>query len=244
MAEAEWNICTDGLQMLECVCTTISRRKFGLLGHPSRAVRVAPGSQDRQPIRFGAYNEQLERFYSQGPRPWLAELVGDAFNPTSVGDWFHNSLSEWSKSLPKGHATAHVFRKTSLQHARSGEDVNRKVAEDARVSESVMMTHHVEETEQELRNKSNRTYHRILASLAPSVAQRYGYVELENSKLERRLKAAVTAKNWSAVAKLTAQLAKASAPKDPDFVNSCEQKAVRIKSSFGERRNSKCSQGF
>jgi hypothetical protein len=64
-------------------------------------------------------------------------MVGEQFRPVNLGDWFHERLAEWSASLTKGHATQHIFRKTTLQLARSGEDVNRQVAKDAKVSESV-----------------------------------------------------------------------------------------------------------
>jgi hypothetical protein len=42
-------------------------------------------------------------------------------------------------SVGKGGEHLHVFRKTSLQYARRGEDVNRQVAADARLGEGVMM---------------------------------------------------------------------------------------------------------
>ena len=68
----------------------------------------------------------------------------------------------------------HVFRKTALQHARSGEDLNERVANDAKVSASVMLGHYVTEGDEELRQASNRTYQRIAASLPAEVARRYG----------------------------------------------------------------------
>ncbi len=59
------------------------------------------------------------------------------------GDWFADRMDDWSATLATGRAHVHVFRKTSLQYVRSGEDVNRQVANDARVSESVLMTSYV-----------------------------------------------------------------------------------------------------
>jgi hypothetical protein len=101
----------------------------------------------------------------------------------------------------------HVFRKTALQHARRGEDINRLVAQDARVSESVMMTNYVKEEDEELRAGSNRTFHRILASLSPEVAQRYGHAEVVVDSLVRQLHDATAAKNWPLAAELAARLA-------------------------------------
>ena len=104
-------------------------------------------------------------------------------------------------------AFVHMFRKTTLQYARRGEDINRQVAHDARVSETVMMTNYVKESDEELRQRSNRTYHRIVASLAPEVAERYGYVVNAKSELERRLESAIAAQNWDLAQAMSARLA-------------------------------------
>ena len=77
-----------------------------------------------------------------------------------------------------------------LQYARSGEDVNRLVASDARVSENVMMTNYVKETDDEMRRKSNRTFCALIASLPPDVAEGYGYVEQAKSVLQLNVEAA------------------------------------------------------
>jgi hypothetical protein len=129
------------------------------------------------------------------------------FDPVNLGNWFYRKVVRWSKSLPKGRASTHIFRKTSLQLARSGEDLNRQVAADARLSESVMTAHYVQETDEQLRHKSNRTYRRILASLPVQVARRLGHVEAEGASLEDRLQAAIIAKDWALVADLSARLA-------------------------------------
>jgi hypothetical protein len=86
------------------------------------------------------------------------------------------------------------------------------VAGDARVSEAVLMTSYVKETDEELRQKSNRTYRRILASLTPEVARRYGHVEGGSAALEEQVQVAIAAKNWTLAATLTAKLAKARTP--------------------------------
>jgi hypothetical protein len=41
-------------------------------------------------------------------------MVASEFNPVNLGDWFPAQIVAWSKSEAKGHATTHVFRKTSL----------------------------------------------------------------------------------------------------------------------------------
>ena len=58
---------------------------------------------------------------------------------------------------------------------------------------------------------SNRTYRRILLSLQPEVARRYGYVEGE-SQLEEQVLAAVAAGDWNRVAELSGRLAKQLKP--------------------------------
>jgi hypothetical protein len=139
-------------------------------------------------------------------------VVGADFNSVNLGDWFHAQIVEWSKSQPKGHARTHIFRKTSLQYARSSEDVNRQVAADARLSEGVMMTNYVKETDEQMRQKSNRMFNRIFASLDPTVALRYGHAESPEPSLKEKIKAAVAVEDWRSVAELTAALHKLQAP--------------------------------
>jgi hypothetical protein len=93
-----------------------------------------------------------------------------------------------------------------LQYARVGEDVNRQVAGDARLSESVMMVNYVRETDEEMRQRSNRTYRRTVASLSPQLRRRYGYVPTASEELEEQLQAAYAAKDWQLVAELAARL--------------------------------------
>ena len=146
------------------------------------------------PFVFAAYPKQLQAFYERRGRKQQAKMVGKEFKPVNLGDWFHEQIVDWSASQPKGPATLHVFRKTSLQYARSGEDLNRQVAADARLSEGVMMTNYVKETDEQMRAKSNRMYRRILASLDPKVAQRYGHEETDGSQLKEQLQAAIAAR--------------------------------------------------
>jgi len=71
-----------------------------------------------------------------------------------------------------------------------------------------MMTHYVEETDPEMREASNRTYRRILASLPSEVARRYGYGHEEppQGSEEQQLQQAIAARDWQRVAELSALL--------------------------------------
>lgn len=160
------------------------------------------------PYVFSAYNRQLLRFHASSRRPWLANRLKTEFCPKDVGDWFYNRISDWSKSLPNGSACIHVFCKTSLQYARAGEDVNRRVAADARVGAGVLMTNYVKETDEEMRQRSNRTFARIVASLSPDVALRYGYKAVPVDPLQQRLNEAIACENWALANAITAELAK------------------------------------
>jgi integrase len=159
------------------------------------------------PFVFAAYNDQLRHFHEEKGRPDNARRVAAEYKPVCLADWFSDRLEDWSAALPKGHAYPHVFRKTGLQYARSGEDINRQVAADARVSESVMMTNYVKETDEQLRQASNRTFARLVASLPAEVARRYGHAEIGDEDLEQLLRAAIAAKDWLRVTGLSARLA-------------------------------------
>jgi integrase len=160
------------------------------------------------PYVFAAYSQQVRDFFENCKTPGPAKNVHAEFHPDNLGNWFYKKLLKWSKSSQKGHATTHVFRKTSLQYARAGEDVNRQVAADAKLGEGVMMTHYVQESDLQLRQVSNRTFHRIQASLPPDVAERYGHVEAKKSDLEERLDQAKEAKNWDLAAQLSNELSR------------------------------------
>lgn len=138
----------------------------------------------KDPHVFAAYPAQLRRFYEKSDRTGTAKAINDAFAPACLGDRFHERLVDWSRALFRGWAHAHVFRKTSLQYARRGEDASRRVAEDARVSPGVLMKHYVE------------------------VARQYGVVEAVATTAEDRLQQAIASKDWGAVAELSAALAR------------------------------------
>ncbi len=160
------------------------------------------------PYVFASYNQQLRAFHVRNGRPDNANRVNEEFSPRCLGDWFADRMDDWSATLEKGHAHIHVFRKTGLQYVRNGEDINRQVAKDAKVSESVLMTNYVKETDEQLRQASNRTFARILASLPPHLAQRCGHAEPPIEDLEGELKKAVEGENWLRAADLANRLAR------------------------------------
>jgi hypothetical protein len=95
-------------------------------------------------------------------------------------------VKDWAVIQSRADAYLHIFRKTGLQFTHDGEEeeVSKRVADDAGVSEAVLLGSYVKP---KLWRKSNRTFGRLLASLPPTVASRYGYVEDERSRLDRQL---------------------------------------------------------
>lgn len=161
------------------------------------------------PHVFAAYNKELRQYHRSLCHVSVANNVGVKFSPDAFCEWFHKRLGDWAKQNGNGHATHHVFRKTALQGARRGEDRNDRVAQDARVSCSVLMRHYVDETEEELWQASNRHYHRILAGLTPELARRYGYEEAVAGGQEQELRAAVEAKDWAKAKQIVERLSDA-----------------------------------
>ena len=157
------------------------------------------------PFVFAAFNHQLRNFHAGNPN-WLAKVQSE-FLPRNFGHWFYSRVTEWSETMAKGRAFVHVFRKTTLQYARRGEDINRQIAADARVSESVLTTNYVKETDEEMLQRSNRTFRRIVASLPRDVAYRYGYAGDALSDTENRLRMAVMGKDWVLASRLAGELA-------------------------------------
>jgi hypothetical protein len=156
---------------------------------------------------FAAYIDQLRCHYAD--RPVMAQKIGRTYNPTAFADWFHDKLVEWSASAPNGHATQHAFRKTGLQLAYRGGVADTKIAADASITESVMLDHYVDDTDEELLLKSNRTFDRIVSSLPLNVAERYGYsAEEEGVGIEAILKAAIERQDWDGASQLLERLKK------------------------------------
>jgi hypothetical protein len=106
---------------------------------------------------------------------WTGIKVAPMVSPVNLGDWFYERVRQWSESQLDRPACVHMFRKTTLQYALAGENVIQQVADDARLGAGVMMTNYAEERDLEMREKSNRTFRRIAASLPLNVAQRYGH---------------------------------------------------------------------
>jgi hypothetical protein len=159
------------------------------------------------PYVFAAYIEQLRQFHASSSRPERAAMVKDEFTPRCLGDWFYDRMADWSATSARGHAHPHVFRKTSLQLAWDGEEGRRQALADARVSEKVLLTNYLQQSDKGLREGSNRNYHRIAASLPPAVASRYGHAEASLAQLEEELAGAVAAKDWVLVAQVSADIA-------------------------------------
>jgi hypothetical protein len=139
------------------------------------------------PFVFGIYGEQLNDFHLRAGNKSAANRVRAEFRPENLGEWMYRQVSKWSKGLANGAAYLHSFRKTSLQFARHGEDLNRLVATDASLTATVMMDSYTDETDEELRHKSNRMYGRLLAALPVDVASRYGAVVKTSDRLIERL---------------------------------------------------------
>jgi hypothetical protein len=158
------------------------------------------------PFVFAAYTDQVRSHHGEAGRPWIADNVARDFAPEHLGDWFYDRVKDWSKSMPEGAAYLHMFRKTTLQYARAGEDANRRVASDARLGEGVMMSSYVKENDPEMRNRSNRTFERIANSLRPDVAEQYGFVTPKADPLVEQLNTAVAGQDWALVATLTEEL--------------------------------------
>jgi integrase len=168
------------------------------------------GFRTESPYVFAAYNDQIRRCHADNPG--TLRKITDQFDPANFGRWFYERIKEWSQESTKGRAFVHVFRKTTLQHARRGEDINRQVAADARVGEAVLMTSYVKESDEEMRQKSNRTFQRIMASLSAAVARRYGHVDADSADLTRRLRVATEARDWPLVAAIASRLGQGRRP--------------------------------
>jgi hypothetical protein len=118
----------------------------------------------------------------------------------------YRQVFDWSQSLPKGSAYLHVFRKTALQHALSGEHIEQAVAEEACVTPAVMRASYARASDEEFRRMSNRTFRRIRSSLPVEVASRYGYEEKPADRVMEQLDLARSLGNWETVARLAEEL--------------------------------------
>lgn len=205
LARLSWSAArgVEGEHHFEVVGKRGVRRWFRL---PDSLFRDLASMRGASPFVFSAYTEQLQRFHAD--RPNFHQNIRSEYKPANFEQWLYRRVKEWAATNPKGDAYVHIFRKTGLQHAREGEDINREVAADARVSVSVLTTHYVTQSDTQLRAGSNRTYRRILASLPVEVASRYGHDQAATTSLEEQIQTAVEARNWDLVRELSARLAK------------------------------------
>jgi integrase len=155
------------------------------------------------PFVFAKLNEQIRDFHQTEGRKSAARLVKE-FDVYNAGRWFYERVREWSG----GDAYVHMFRKTSLQYARVGQDANRSLAKDARVSEAVMMTSYVKEEDLQLRAASNAMYERLCLSMTPEITRAFGHEHSATAILEQRLRDAIGMRNWPLVVEIAKKLAK------------------------------------
>lgn len=155
---------------------------------------------------FSCFPEQLRAFYNQRDGRAAARVRAD-FAPYNLGEWVYRRIKDWSATLPNGTAYLHVFRKTSLQYALSAEHLQQSVAGDASVSAAVMMQSYARVADEELRQKSNRTFQRIRRSLSVEVSGRYGWELKKSDQILERLDQARQKGDWQAVARLAQELA-------------------------------------
>jgi integrase len=173
---------------------------------PANLIQELSTHKTASPYVFSAYNDQLRKLHERGPNPRLALQVSGHFSPSNLADWFYERLRKWATAASVPPVNIHVFRKTSLQYARTGEDVNRQVAHDASVGERVMMGSYVNESDLEMRQRSNRTFSRIANGFGHDLATRLGWKESSVAPAQA-IKVAIEANDWDAVLKLAAQMA-------------------------------------
>jgi hypothetical protein len=154
------------------------------------------------PFVFAKLNDQIRNFHSTEGRKSAARMVKE-FDIYNAGRWFYEQVKKWD-----GEAYVHMFRKSSLQYARAGQDATQSLAKDAHVSEAVMMAHYVKEEDLQFRAASNAMYQRISLSMTPEVARAFGHEHSATAILEQRLRDAIGSRNWPLVGEITKKLAK------------------------------------
>ncbi len=163
-------------------------------------------SRTASPYVFGGFPRELQTHFKK-KRPGMEKTVNGEYSPEALGWWFNEKLKSWAKKTNRPHASHHSFRKTALQFARIGDDRNEAVAMDARISRSVMVRHYVDDNDEVLRLRSNRTFYRLVAGLTPAVAKRYGYVpDSDILGLQARLYAAAGNQDWQTVREIAGAL--------------------------------------
>lgn len=155
---------------------------------------------------FGCFPEQVRSFHLGNKNPTAAAQVRPDFAPDNLGEWMYRQVVAWSESMPKGSAYLHVFRKTALQFALSGEHIHQTVAKEASVTPAVMRSSYAREMDGELRRMSNGTFDRLRRSLPVEVASRYGYAEKPADRIIERLDEARSRSDWETVGRLSEEL--------------------------------------
>jgi integrase len=153
------------------------------------------------PFVFAKLNDQIREFHETHGRKSAARMVKD-FTVYNAGKWFYEKVKAWDSQ-----AYVHMFRKTSLQYARIGEDASRSLARDAGVSERVMMASYVKEEDVQFHAASNAMFERLCLS-KPEVAKAFGHVPSATAELETRFWEAVRSRNWPLVGEIAKKLAK------------------------------------
>ena len=146
--------------------------------------------------------DQIRDFHVAEGRKSAAKMVKE-FSVYNAGRWVYDQVKKFDSE-----ACVHMFRKTSLQYARAGQDATRSLARDARVTEAVMMTHYVKEEDLQLRAASNAMYQRLCLSMTPEVARAFGHEHSATAMLEQRLRDAIGSRSWLVVSEVAKKLAK------------------------------------
>ena len=154
------------------------------------------------PYVFAKLVDQIRDFHVAEGRKSAAKMVKE-FSVYNAGRWVYDQVKKFDSE-----ACVHMFRKTSLQYARAGQDATRSLARDARVTEAVMMTHYVKEEDLQLRAASNAMYQRLCLSMTPEVARAFGHEHSATAMLEQRLRDAVGSRSWLVVSEVAKKLAK------------------------------------
>ena len=163
-------------------------------------------SKTKSPYVFGGFTPQLRKHYMR-TRPGQEKTVNEEFSGEAFGWWFNQKLKFWATKNKREHASHHSFRKTALQFARIGEDRSEAVAQDASITRAVMVRHYVDDNDEALRAKSNRTFYRLIAGLNAEVAKRYGYeADLDDMGMVVRLQSAISVRDWEMVKDISQKL--------------------------------------
>ena len=163
-------------------------------------------SKTTSPYVFGAFTDQLRKHYMR-IQPGQEKSVNTEFSGQALGWWFNQKLKSWAIKNKREHASHHSFRKTALQFAHVGEDRSEAVAQDASITRSVMVRHYVDDNDEALRTRSNRTFYRLVGGLNAEVAKRYGYeVDSDDLGMVVRLQSAIGNKDWQMVKDMAQKL--------------------------------------